>query len=126
MLVLDSSAVSRLSERTQRAAALLTALRDEGLLPALVPSVVLVECLTGDTRRDALANRFLKTCDLAEEISEGLARRAARLRTLARRGSAVDALLVAIAEPDGTVLTSDVGDFRVLAQRADRVKIERI
>lgn len=126
MLVLDSAAISRLSERTQIAAALLTAFRVRGLLPAVVPSVVLVECLTGDGRRDARANRFLKTCDLAEEIPEVLARRAARLRTLARRGSAVDALLVALAEPYGTVLTSDIGDLRALAQRSDGVRIERI
>lgn len=126
MLVLDSSAVSRLSERTQATAALLIAFRDKGLLPAVVPSVVLVECLTGDSRRDARANRFLKTCDIAEEIPEELSRRAARLRTLAKRGSAVDALIVAIAEPAGTVLTSDLGDLRALAQRADAVRIERI
>lgn len=126
MLVLDSSAVTRLSERTQTAAALLTAFREKGLLPAVVPSVVLVECVTGDNTRDALPNRFLKTCEIAEEISEQLARRAARLRTLAKQGSAVDALLVAVAEPGGTVLTSDVGDLRVLAQRADKVGVERI
>lgn len=126
MLVLDSSAVSGLSERTQAAAALLTALREKGLLPAVVPSVVLVECLTGDARRDARANSFLKTCDIAEDIPEQLARRAARLRTLAKTGSAVDALVVAIAEPAGAVLTADVGDLRALAQRTDGVRIERI
>lgn len=126
MLVLDSSAVTSLSERTQTAAALLTAFREKGLLPAVVPAVVLVECLTGDGRRDALPNRFLKTCDIAEEIPEQLARRAARLRTLAKQGSAVDALLVAVSEPGGTVLTSDVGDLRALAQRADKVRVERI
>lgn len=126
MLVLDSSAVSRLSERTQVAAALLIAFREKGLLPAVVPSVVLVECLTGHGGRDARANKFLKTCDIAEDIPEQLARRAARLRTVAKRGSAVDALLVALAEPAGTVLTGDVGDLRALAQRADGVGIERI
>lgn len=125
-MVLDSGAISRLSDRTPIAAALLTVFREKGLLPAVVPSVVLVECLTGDGRRDALANRFLKICDIAEMIPEQLARRAARLRTLAKRGSIVDALLVAIAEPGGTILTSDMGDLRALAQRADRVRIERI
>lgn len=126
MLILDSGAVTRLSERTQTAVALLTAFRNKGLLPAVVPAAVLVECLTGDGRRDAAANRFLKSCDIAEEIPEQLARRAARLRTLAKQGSAVDALLVAVAEPGGTVLTSDLDHIRALAQRADRVRVERI
>lgn len=39
----------------------------------------------------------LKTCDIMEEVAEPLARRAALLRRLARRGSAVDALVVALA-----------------------------
>jgi hypothetical protein len=68
VLVLDSGAVSRLAERSRRAAALILALREEGLWPPVVPSVVLVECLQGRAGRDAPANRFLKTCDVAEEI----------------------------------------------------------
>lgn len=99
MLVLDSGGVTRLAERSQQAAALILAFREEDLWPPLVPSIVLVECLQGHPGRDALANRFLKTCDIVEEIAEPLARRAALLRKLARRGSAVDALVVALAEP---------------------------
>ncbi|MBW8879587.1 MAG: hypothetical protein JF614_32035, partial [Acidobacteria bacterium] len=115
MLVLDSGGVTRLAERSQQAAALILALREEDLWPPLVPSIVLVECLQGHPGRDALANRFLKTCDVVEEVPEPLARRAALLRKLARRGSAVDALVVALAEPGGTVLTSDLGDLGALA-----------
>jgi hypothetical protein len=48
------------------------------------------------------------------------------LRRLARRGSAVDALVVALAEPGGTVLTSDLGDLGALAQYADGVIVEKI
>jgi hypothetical protein len=87
---------------------------------------VLVECLQGHPGRDARSNSFLKTCDIVEEISEPLARRAATLRTLARRGSAVDALVVALAEPGGTVLTSDPGDLGALAQYAHDVVIEKV
>ena len=86
MLVLDSGAVSRLAERTRAAAALLRALREEGLWPPLVPSVVLVECLQGHAGNDANANRFLKTCDISEELRESVARRAAFLRRRARKG----------------------------------------
>ena len=85
---------------------------------------MLVECLRGDAGRDAPVNRLLKTCDLVEDIPQALARRAAFLRARARRGSAVDALVVAAAEPRGTVLTSDVGDLRALAAYADGVAVE--
>jgi predicted nucleic acid-binding protein len=126
MLVLDSSAVSRLAERSRNAVALIRALRDEGAWPPLVPSMVLVECLHGHAGRDAVENRFLKTCDVVEEVSEPLARRAALLRYRAKRGSAVDALVVALAEPGGTVLTSDIPDLAALASHAVDVSIERV
>jgi hypothetical protein len=126
VLVLDSGGVTRLAERSRQTAALILALREEGLWPPLVSSVVLVECLQGHAGRDAPANRFLKTCEIVEEVGEPLARRAALLRRQARRGSAVDALVVALAEPGGTVLPADVGDLAALASHAQRVKIERV
>jgi predicted nucleic acid-binding protein len=126
VLVLDSGGVSRLAERSQQALALIVSLRDEGLWPPAVPSVVLVECLEGHAGRDAIENRFLKTCDITEDVPETLARRAARLRRLARRGSAVDALVVAFAEPGGTVLTADPLDLQALAAHADNVAIVRV
>ena len=126
MLVLDSGGVSHLAERSRRAVALILALRGEELWPPLVPSVVLVECLQGHLGRDALTNSFLKTCDIVEEVPQPLARRAALLRRQARRGSAVDALVVALAEPGGTVLTSDPGDLEALAQYAHDVSVEKV
>jgi hypothetical protein len=126
VLVLDSGGVTRLAERSRQAVALILALREQDLWPPFVPSVVLVECLQGHPGRDALANRFLKTCDILEEISEPLARRAALLRRRARRGSAVDALVVALAEPGGTVLTSDPRDLSALAQHSHGVRVEKV
>ena len=126
MLVLDSGAVSRLAERSRYAVALIQALRDEGVWPPVVPSVILVECLQGHAGRDAITNRFLKTCDIVEAVSEPLARRAAFLRRRARRGSAVDALVVAMAEPDGTVLTTDPRDLNALVAYTEGVNIERV
>jgi predicted nucleic acid-binding protein len=126
MLVLDSGAVSRLAERSRASAALILALREEGLWPPAVPSVVLVECLQGHAGRDATENQLLKTCDLIENIPESLARRAALLRRRARRGSAVDAIVVALAEPGGTVLTTDPEDLHALAGHAHRVQVERV
>jgi hypothetical protein len=118
--------VSRLANRSQSSLALILALRDEGLWPPLVPSVVLVECLQGHAGRDAAENKFLKSCDILEQVDEALARRAAFLRRRARRGSAVDALVVAAAEPSGTVLTSEPRDLEALASHAHGVRIERI
>ena len=126
MLVLDSGGVSRLAERSRQTAALILALRELALWPPVVPAIVLVECLEGHAGRDAMANRFLKTCDIVEEIPEALARRAAWLRRKARRGSAVDALVVAIAEPGGVVITSDLDDLAALAEHAQRVRVERV
>jgi hypothetical protein len=126
MLVLDSGAVTRLAERSTRAVALIEAFRHEGLWPPMVPSMILVECLTGEGSRDATQHRFLRTCDVTETVPVLLARRAAWLRTRARRGSAVDALLTAVAEPGGTVLTGDPADLQALAAYASGVTIEPV
>jgi len=125
LLILDSGGVTRLAERSWRAADLIAALRREAQWPPVVPSPVLIECLRGDPARDAAVNRLLKTCQVLEDITESLARRAAHLRARARAGSAVDALVVAVAEPGGRVLTSDPTDLSALANHADDVLVER-
>jgi len=124
MLVLDSGGLSRLAKRDRATAALLISLRRRGLWPPVVPTVVLVESLTGAQQRDANVNRFLHACDIRPAVSERIARRAANLRTKARRGSAVDAIVVAIAESGSTVLTSDSEDLTALAANAADVVIE--
>lgn len=126
MLVLDAGGLSRLSQRTRRAAALIEALRAENLWPPVVPTVVIAESTTGAARTDANINRLLKSCDVEPVVSESAARRAGQLRARARRGSAVDALVVALAEPGGTILTGDVEDLEALADHADRVVVERV
>lgn len=126
LLVLDSGGVSRLAERSRSALALILVLRERGHWPPTVPSVVLVECLQGHGARDARANAFLKTCDIVEAVPERVARRAAQLRRRAGRGSAVDALVIAMAEPDGTVLTGDLGDLLALAEQSSGVRVERL
>lgn len=115
-----------MAKRNQDAAATIRVFVREGLWPPIVPSAVLVESITGRQRNDANVNRLLKTCDIAEELPEGLARRSGELRYRARRGSVVDAVLVATAEPAGTVLTGDEEDLDALASHADRVMIQRV
>lgn len=126
MLVLDAGGVTRIAERSTRATALITVLRRDGLWPPAVPSIVMVESLTGRPDRDANANRVLKTCDVVTDLPQGVARRAAAVRHRAGRGSAVDAVVVAVAEPGGSVLTGDVGDLQALAEHCTDVTIERI
>jgi len=125
-LVLDSAGVTRLAERSQQTLALVSMLRDEGFWPPKILSPVLVECLEGHAGRDAAENRFLKTCDIVEAVPEALARRAAALRRLAHRGSAIDALVVAFAEPGGLVLTSALEDLQALAAHAEEVDLVRV
>ena len=124
MLVLDSGGLSRLSQRSKRAAALIAALRDAGLWPPVVPTVVLAESVSGRAATDTNVNRLLEACDLDPMLVEGTARRAGALRARARRGSAVDAVVVACAEPGGTVMTADRADLQALAAHADDVGIE--
>lgn len=126
MLVLDSGGLSRLSQRTRRAAALIAALKAENLWPPAVPTVVLAESTSGAARTDTNINRFLKTCEVEPVVSERAARRAGYLRDRARTGSAVDALVVALAEPGGTVLTGDPNDLEALASHAAGVVIESV
>jgi hypothetical protein len=124
-LVLDSGGVSKLARRNADALAVIRAFRTEGLWPPVVPSMVLVESLTGRPRTDANVNRFLKTCDVVERVPERLARRAASLRAKARQGSAVDALVIALAEPGGDVLGGDLADLGALATYAIDVTVHR-
>ncbi len=126
MLVLDSGGVSFLAKRNQDAVAAVRALVRVGAWPPLVPSVVIAESTTGRRRNDAAVNRLLKTCDVREDLPASLARRAGELRHLAQRGSAVDAVVVASAEPGGVVLTGDVEDLGALASHSDAVRVERV
>jgi hypothetical protein len=124
-LVLDAGGVRRLAERDSRSLALLRALGRHKLWPPLVPTVALVECLSGDSERDEPVLRLLRTCELVSDVPVPTARRAAWLRTAAARGTATDALVVALAEPGGSVLSGGRRDLEALALFADEVFVER-
>ena len=125
--VLDAGGLSRLAERSIAARERLRRLRAAGLWPPVVPAVVLAEALRGDPRRDFLQERFLTMCEV-QSVDEFIARSAARLRTRARRGSVVDAVVVAVAQGTGAVvLTQDVVDLRALAEGTDPgVVVQRV
>jgi hypothetical protein len=125
LLVVDASGLRRLADRSSGALALQRALQARRLWPPSVPAVVLADALTGDDGQDRSKNRFLLCCDVVEEVPLATARRAAWLRTAAGRGSAADALLVAMAEPGGAVLTGGRNDIEALALFAEGVMVER-
>ena len=90
--------------------------------PPQIPAVVLTEALTGDHRRDFHENRLIATCQV-REVTEVLAREAARLRTMTGRAgtiTATDAIVAAMALsfPDAVVLTSDPHDINALVDGA--------
>ncbi len=123
---MDSGGVSFLARHNQDAVAAIRALVRDGEWPPLVPSVVLVESNTGRQRHDAGINRLLTTCDVREDLPASVARRAGELRHVAQRGSAVDAIVGASAEPGGVVLSGDVTGLEALASDCDAVRIARI
>lgn len=122
-LVLDSGAVTDLARQRKRSAVGFRQARIDDSWPIVVPTVVLVECLSGRQHTDASVNFFLKACVVVDGPNEKSARRAGAIRAKARRGSAVDAVVVAMAEPGGTVLTNDVSDIQALASYAEGVSV---
>ncbi|WP_419839095.1 hypothetical protein [Candidatus Poriferisodalis sp.] len=121
VLVLDSGAVSHLARGGEQALSDFEALVGEGLWPPVIPTVVLAECLSGRPQDDVVVEILLKSCSVLETVTRETAKRAGELRRLAGRGSAVDAVVVAMAEPAGTILTDDLKDLAALAQQSDRV-----
>lgn len=89
----------------------------------MIPTMVLVESLQAWPGRDAALNQFIGTCLVDDSVPVTLARRTAELRRAARKGSAVDALVMALAEPNGAVLTGDVDDLRALAAQTKQVTV---
>ncbi|HSL09494.1 MAG TPA: hypothetical protein VK887_16180 [Pseudonocardiaceae bacterium] len=122
-LVLDSMAVTALGRRDRQTAARLAALRLRGLWPPIVPTAVLVDSLTGNRVRDALAHRTVGL-SLVHPLDEPMARRAAQLRRRARAGSAVDAIVVATAELfEALVITGNLDDLARLSQPANGIAL---
>ncbi|HEX6757440.1 MAG TPA: hypothetical protein VF086_03360 [Propionibacteriaceae bacterium] len=76
------------------------------------------ESLQARPGRNAALNQFIGTCLVEDSVPVPLARRAAELRHEAQKGSAFDALVMALAELNGAVITGDVGDLQALAAQA--------
>jgi len=98
-----------------------------------VPTPALVESTTGDGARDAEVNRVLtvleKHAAVLQAPDESVARRAGRLRFLARSDDGIDALVAAAASADGSaavLLTSDPDDLGRLLRDEPNVHVRKV
>jgi hypothetical protein len=119
---LDSGGITALAAPSARAR--VRWLRDHGYWPPVTAAVVCVDALTGCGSRDASTHRLLDTCDVIDEVDMRTARQAAALRFAAKRGSALDAVVVALASRrNAAVLTGDADDIAALADHAPDVEV---
>jgi predicted nucleic acid-binding protein len=124
-VVLDSGALTTLAQGSEALRVVTKgALADD--VTIVVPTIVIAESTTGDPR-DANVNRLLTHVDVLD-LTEPIARAAARLRTRLPDASIADAIVIATAdcEPGTTVLTGDIRDLRSLATARNRTKVIRI
>jgi hypothetical protein len=127
--VLDSGGLSALVGGSQRAREWLRwVVEHDGSI--CVPTPVLVESTTGDGGSDAEVNRILGVLERAASVlqapDESTARRAGRLRYVARSDDGIDALVAAAAVGDGSpavILTSDLDDLERLLRHDRHVSI---
>lgn len=123
VIVLDSGILTAFADADRQLRRRIDQFSRSSRQPFLVPATVIIEATTA-TRRDANVNRFLKACEIVI-LGEAIARRSAALRHASRRGSAIDASVIATAElrGGGYVLTGDLADLRALADGADGVEV---
>ncbi len=126
VLVLDSGAVTHLAQQREQSLADIEELKGKGLWSPIVPTIVLAECMSGRQGTDALVYKFLKMCETQDALPREVAQRAGDLRTRAKTGSVVDAVLVAMAEPGSTILAADLKDLDRLAIHALQVTIRSL
>ena len=131
-LVLDSGGLGALCGTSHQARERLRWI-SRHLGDVLIPTGILVECVTGDGGRDAEINRIVRIL-LGDEAAfvggdERTARRAGALRFAARSDDGIDALVAAVAVGDGSpavVLTSDPIDLARLVAEAPNVAVRKV
>jgi hypothetical protein len=130
--VLDSGGLTALVGGSQHAREWLRwVIEHDGAI--CLPTPILVESTTGDGARDAEVNRILGVLERAATVlqapDEVTARRAGRLRYLAKTDDGIDALVAAAAVDDGSpavVLTSDPDDLDRLLQHDRQVSVRPV
>jgi hypothetical protein len=116
MLVLDSGAFVAVERGDRDVAALVKRERMAGRVPMTCGGVV-AQVWRGGSGRQVPVARLLAGVEIAP-IDEALGRRAGMLLGHAGTADAVDASVVCLAFDGDDILTSDVGDLRVLAEAA--------
>jgi predicted nucleic acid-binding protein len=122
-LTLDTGALIQLEKRNRPTWALLEAALGEGI-PVRIPAAVVAEFWHGAHGRGVTA--LVEAATIPDTQKDAQRAGVALVRTgRGRRGpSVVDALVAAIASAHGdTVLTTDPGDLRVLAQHFRGLKV---
>ena len=116
MLVLDAGAFVAVERGDRDVVALVKRERAAGRVPVTCGSVV-AQVWRGGTGRQVPVARLLAGVDVVP-VDELLGRRAGMLLGRAGTADAVDASVVCLAFDSDDILTSDVGDLRVLAEAA--------
>ncbi len=121
-ILLDSGPLTTLAhDREALRAVVRKALAGDATI--VVPTIVIAESTTGG-QRDANVNRLLANIDVLD-LTERIARDAAKLRARVRDASVADAVVIATADrvPGTTVLTADLHDLRALAAITNRTNV---
>ena len=121
-ILVDSGALSALADGHEALRIVARkAIKDD--ISIVVPTIVIAESTIGDAR-DANVNRTLTQLDVID-LSEGIARDAARLRARVRGSEVADAVMLATADriSGTTVITGDPRDLRALAAVANRTTV---
>jgi predicted nucleic acid-binding protein len=125
-IVLDSGALTALAQDKEKIRIALQKAIAAGAHVA-VPTAVIAESTTGDSRRDAPTNRVLKLASSAG-LDERLARRAAALRYAARlrQAGTIDAIVVATADDvaGSVIFTTDPRDMTHLTSITARSRVD--
>lgn len=130
--VLDSGGLSALTGRAHQAREWLRWIVTHGG-DVVVPTPVLVECVTGNAGRDAEVNRVLgvlgRTGGVLRPTDDATARVAGALRFAARSDDGIDAIVAAEAAAGArptVLLTSDPGDLTALVGNVRTVAVRRV
>ena len=116
MLILDAGAFVAVERGDRDIVALVKRERTAGRAPVTCGAVV-AQVWRGGTGRQVPVARLLAGVDVVP-VDDSLGRRAGMLLGRAGTADAIDASVVCLAFDGDDILTSDVGDLRVLAEAA--------
>lgn len=123
MLILDAGAFIAVERDDREVVALIKAELEAERAP-LTHGGIIAQVWRGGSGRQARLSRLLPGVEV-RSLDLALGQTAGVLMKTSKATDAIDAALVALADDDDTILTSDVDDLRALARAAD-VQIELV